>query len=163
VAEDVLAGIVERGERGLRGEEGAKEVFWGFGRTVFAPESAAALSKGLQKGISGGETTGEKRSPPDRLAKQKMQMEAVFSFRRPARSGSCGFENQGAAVAEMDFAGFPRGALVVVAGVGSLVVGLLARPKQGWVLAMDRTNWKFGRKHVNILSGSLFGRSYHLC
>jgi len=38
-----------------------------------------------------------------------------------------------------------------IAEVGSLVVGLLARPKQGWVLAMDRTNWKFGRKHVNIL------------
>jgi len=85
VAEDVLAGIVERGERGVREEEGAKEVFWGFGRTVFAPESAAALSKGLQKGISGDETIGKERSPPDRLAKKKKcKWRRFFRFDAPS-------------------------------------------------------------------------------
>ena len=35
--------------------------------------------------------------------------------------------------------------------VGGLVLALLARPEGGWVLAMDRTNWKFGKTHINIL------------
>lgn len=36
--------------------------------------------------------------------------------------------------------------------VGTLILSLLPPPEEGWVLAMDRTNWKFGRKHVNILT-----------
>lgn len=36
--------------------------------------------------------------------------------------------------------------------VGRLILSLLPSPDEGWVLAMDRTNWKFGRKHVNILT-----------
>ena len=35
--------------------------------------------------------------------------------------------------------------------VGRLVLALLPRPGKGWVLAMDRTNWKFGKTHINIL------------
>lgn len=35
--------------------------------------------------------------------------------------------------------------------VGELVLSLLPRPEDGWILAMDRTNWKFGKKHINLL------------
>lgn len=35
--------------------------------------------------------------------------------------------------------------------VGSLILALAPQPRKGWVLAMDRTNWKFGRTHINIL------------
>lgn len=39
--------------------------------------------------------------------------------------------------------------------VGSLILALLPQPEEGWVLAMDRTNWKFGRTHINILVVSI--------
>lgn len=35
--------------------------------------------------------------------------------------------------------------------VGALILSLLPKPAGGWVLAMDRTNWKFGKIHINIL------------
>lgn len=35
--------------------------------------------------------------------------------------------------------------------VGALVLALAPQPADGWVLAMDRTNWKFGKSHINIL------------
>ena len=35
--------------------------------------------------------------------------------------------------------------------VGRLVLALVPKPDDGWILAMDRTNWQFGRTHVNIL------------
>lgn len=35
--------------------------------------------------------------------------------------------------------------------IGALILALAPRPPQGWVLAMDRTNWQFGRTHINIL------------
>jgi len=35
--------------------------------------------------------------------------------------------------------------------VGALILSLLPMPTEGWVLAMDRTNWKFGKTHINIL------------
>ena len=35
--------------------------------------------------------------------------------------------------------------------IGALILALLPRPKDGWVLAMDRTNWQFGRTDINIL------------
>lgn len=35
--------------------------------------------------------------------------------------------------------------------VGRLVLALFPAPAEGWILAMDRTNWQFGRTHVNIL------------
>lgn len=36
--------------------------------------------------------------------------------------------------------------------VGSLILALAPKPPGGWVLAMDRTNWKFGKQHINILT-----------
>lgn len=35
--------------------------------------------------------------------------------------------------------------------MGALVLALAAKPAGGWVLAMDRTNWQFGKTHINIL------------
>lgn len=35
--------------------------------------------------------------------------------------------------------------------IGALILALVPKPPQGWVLAMDRTNWQFGRSHINIL------------
>lgn len=35
--------------------------------------------------------------------------------------------------------------------VGALILSFLPKPAEGWVLAMDRTNWKFGKTDINIL------------
>lgn len=35
--------------------------------------------------------------------------------------------------------------------VARLVIGKLPKPEDGWVLSMDRTNWKYGRTHINVL------------
>ncbi len=35
--------------------------------------------------------------------------------------------------------------------IGALILALSHKPANGWVLAMDRTNWKFGKSHINIL------------
>jgi hypothetical protein len=35
--------------------------------------------------------------------------------------------------------------------IGALVLALAPKPAKGWVLAMDRTNWQFGKTHINIL------------
>ena len=35
--------------------------------------------------------------------------------------------------------------------IARLVVAKLSKPKGGWVLSMDRTNWKYGRTHLNLL------------
>lgn len=36
--------------------------------------------------------------------------------------------------------------------VGSLILRKIPKPAGGWVLSMDRTNWKFGKRHINILT-----------
>ena len=36
--------------------------------------------------------------------------------------------------------------------VGRFMLGKIPKPLTGWVLAMDRTNWKFGKRHINILT-----------
>ena len=35
--------------------------------------------------------------------------------------------------------------------LGKMVLNKVPEPKEGWVLAMDRTNWKYGRAHINLL------------
>ena len=35
--------------------------------------------------------------------------------------------------------------------VGALILALAPKPKGGWILAMDRTNWQFGNADINIL------------
>ncbi len=39
--------------------------------------------------------------------------------------------------------------------VGAFIISKVPKPTNGWVLAMDRTNWKFGKKHINILTVGL--------
>jgi len=36
--------------------------------------------------------------------------------------------------------------------IGTFILSSLSKPKKGWTLAMDRTNWKFGKSHINILT-----------
>ena len=40
--------------------------------------------------------------------------------------------------------------------IGSLILALAPKPPGGWILAMDRTNWKFGKSHINILTCLLY-------
>jgi hypothetical protein len=35
--------------------------------------------------------------------------------------------------------------------IGSFILSRIPKPSEGYTLAMDRTNWKFGRKHINFL------------
>jgi hypothetical protein len=35
--------------------------------------------------------------------------------------------------------------------IGALILALAPQPKDGWILAMDRTNWQLGKTHINIL------------
>lgn len=35
--------------------------------------------------------------------------------------------------------------------IGKFIVSKFAMPKDGYTLAMDRTNWKFGKTHINLL------------
>lgn len=39
--------------------------------------------------------------------------------------------------------------------IGRIVLALVPKPHNGWILAMDRTNWKFGKSHINILVVSI--------
>jgi len=43
--------------------------------------------------------------------------------------------------------------------IGSFILSRIPKPPEGYMLAMDRTNWKFGRKHINFLVISVIVRS----
>lgn len=49
------------------------------------------------------------------------------------------------------FQDFFRTFALCFSAVGQLIIDRIPMPKSGYVLAMDRTNWKFGRTHVNFL------------
>ena len=36
--------------------------------------------------------------------------------------------------------------------IGQLILTKIPKPKNGYILSMDRTNWKFGKTHINILT-----------
>jgi len=36
--------------------------------------------------------------------------------------------------------------------VGRLILSKIPKPALGWTLSMDRTNWKYGKRHINILT-----------
>lgn len=36
--------------------------------------------------------------------------------------------------------------------VGHFILAKIPKPKEGWTLSMDRTNWKYGKRHINILT-----------
>lgn len=39
-----------------------------------------------------------------------------------------------------------------ITAVGGFILSKIPKPQQGWVLSMDRTNWKYGKRHINILT-----------
>ena len=43
--------------------------------------------------------------------------------------------------------------------ISRLILSKIPRPKNGYTLCMDRTNWKYGKRHINILTvGILVGK-----
>jgi len=50
------------------------------------------------------------------------------------------------------FQNFFLHASLCLVSVGSLILKKLPRLQKGWILSMDRTNWKFGKTHINILT-----------
>ena len=42
--------------------------------------------------------------------------------------------------------------------LGAFIVSQIPRQKCGWVLSMDRTNWKFGKTHINILTVGIIAK-----
>jgi len=36
--------------------------------------------------------------------------------------------------------------------IGRLIIAKIPTPFGGWILSMDRTNWKYGKRHINILT-----------
>jgi hypothetical protein len=38
-----------------------------------------------------------------------------------------------------------------LSAIGRLMLSKIPKPSEGWVLSMDRTNWKYGKRHINIL------------
>lgn len=49
------------------------------------------------------------------------------------------------------FQRFFAGCVLPARTIGALILALSPKPSNGWVLAMDRTNWQFGKSHINIL------------
>jgi hypothetical protein len=43
-------------------------------------------------------------------------------------------------------------ALVPLVSLGKFILKKIPKPVEGWTLSMDRTNWKFGKRHINILT-----------
>lgn len=39
-----------------------------------------------------------------------------------------------------------------ISAIGRFILGKIPKPEHGWVLSMDRTNWKYGKRHINILT-----------
>ena len=36
--------------------------------------------------------------------------------------------------------------------IGGFILQKIPKPPEGWILSMDRTNWKYGKRHINILT-----------
>lgn len=47
---------------------------------------------------------------------------------------------------------FFAGAILPSKSIGAMLLSWLPKPEKGWILAMDRTNWRFGRIDINILA-----------
>ena len=41
---------------------------------------------------------------------------------------------------------------IPLAALGKLILSKIPKPSEGWTLSMDRTNWKYGKRHINILT-----------
>ncbi|MFT5412611.1 MAG: hypothetical protein ACI9NC_005360, partial [Verrucomicrobiales bacterium] len=50
------------------------------------------------------------------------------------------------------FQDFFLNATIPLVSLGRFILGKIPRPAEGWTLSMDRTNWKYGKRHINILT-----------
>ena len=50
------------------------------------------------------------------------------------------------------FQDFFLNATIPLGILGKFIMGKIPRPHEGWTLSMDRTNWKYGKRHINILT-----------
>ena len=39
-----------------------------------------------------------------------------------------------------------------LSSLGKFILRKIPKPSEGWTLSMDRTNWKYGKRHINILT-----------
>ena len=46
---------------------------------------------------------------------------------------------------------FLKGTIPLMA-IGKFILNKIPKPSEGWTLSMDRTNWKYGKRHINILT-----------
>ena len=46
---------------------------------------------------------------------------------------------------------FLKGTIPLTA-LGKFILRKIPKPSEGWTLSMDRTNWKYGKRHINILT-----------
>ena len=47
--------------------------------------------------------------------------------------------------------------LKCLAAISRLILHKIPRPPRGWVLSMNRTNWKYGKRHIIILTIGIVG------
>lgn len=46
--------------------------------------------------------------------------------------------------------GFFPNATIPLISVGRFILGKIPKPLEGWTLSMDRTNLKYGKRHINV-------------
>jgi hypothetical protein len=74
-------------------------------------------------------------------------------------AGTCNHRGGLGRSAYRRFQRFLSGFAMPLTDIARFVLGVLPCPQAGWVLAMDRTNWQFGRRHINIrLFGVVLGK-----
>lgn len=50
------------------------------------------------------------------------------------------------------FQDFFLNAIIPLPALGKFILRKIPKPSKGWTLSMDRTNWKYGKRHINILT-----------
>jgi len=50
------------------------------------------------------------------------------------------------------FQNFFLNSSLCLSSLGRLILAKIPKPSRGWILSMDRTNWKYGKRHINILT-----------
>ncbi len=50
------------------------------------------------------------------------------------------------------FQDFFLNATIPLGILGGFIMEKIPKPPEGWTLSMDRTNWKYGKRHINILT-----------
>jgi len=50
------------------------------------------------------------------------------------------------------FQDFFLNGMIPLPALGKFILRKIPMPREGWTLSMDRTNWKYGKRHINILT-----------